>query len=130
MDPNAPRQGHEEQVTDGAGADPRSESTRRFRATQLRPRVEFGRREQPPTDEPERPLIPEVLDAPPGNDVGGGGPVGGSYGGGPFGGGPGDAFAPREFAGGRVRVYGCSPGCLIASILISLFLTLLLNAIV
>jgi hypothetical protein len=42
-------------------------------------------------------------------------------------------FGPREFSGGRVRVYGCSPGCLLLSLLISvvasILLTLLLNAI-
>ena len=128
MDPNAPGQGTEDQAANGAGRDASSESSRRFRATQLRPRVEFGRREQPPADVTERPLTPEVLDAPPGNDIGGG-PIGGPFGGGPFGGDPGGPFAPREFAGGRVRLYGCSPGCLIASILISLFLTIFLNAI-
>jgi hypothetical protein len=42
-------------------------------------------------------------------------------------------FGPRSFAGGRVQVYGCSPGCLIislvVSVLASVILTLLLNAI-
>jgi hypothetical protein len=42
-------------------------------------------------------------------------------------------FGSRELGGGRVRVYGCSPGCLITSLLVSivlsLVLTLLLNAI-
>jgi hypothetical protein len=41
-------------------------------------------------------------------------------------------FGPRSFAGGRVQVYGCSPGCLIISLIVSvvasLVLTLLLNA--
>ncbi len=36
---------------------------------------------------------------------------------------------PREFAGGRVRVYGCSPGCLFLSIAVSLVLSLLLSGI-
>jgi hypothetical protein len=36
-------------------------------------------------------------------------------------------FSPREFKGGRVKVYGCSPGCLVVSIAISLFLTLAVN---
>lgn len=36
-------------------------------------------------------------------------------------------LSPKEFKGGRVRVYGCSPGCLIVSIAVSLFLTLALN---
>jgi hypothetical protein len=35
---------------------------------------------------------------------------------------------PREFAGGRVRVYGCSPGCIFASLAISLLLSWLLTA--
>ena len=35
---------------------------------------------------------------------------------------------PREFAGGRVRVYGCSPGCLVAAVLVSLLLSCLLTA--
>ena len=39
-------------------------------------------------------------------------------------------FQPREFAGGRVRVYGCSPGCLIVSLLVSVILSLLLTALV
>jgi hypothetical protein len=29
--------------------------------------------------------------------------------------------------GGRVRVYGCSPGCLLMSLGLSVFITLLLN---
>ena len=36
-------------------------------------------------------------------------------------------FSPREYKGGRVKVYGCSPGCLVVSIALSLFLTLALN---
>ena len=36
-------------------------------------------------------------------------------------------FSPREYKGGRVKVYGCSPGCLVVSIAISLFLTLAVN---
>jgi len=36
-------------------------------------------------------------------------------------------FEPREYKGGRVRVYGCSPGCLLVSIAISVVLTLLVN---
>ena len=42
-------------------------------------------------------------------------------------------FGPRSFGGGRVQVYGCSPGCIILSLVVSLILsivlTLLLNAI-
>jgi len=36
-------------------------------------------------------------------------------------------FSPREYKGGRVKVYGCSPGCLAVSIGISLLLTLAVN---
>lgn len=36
-------------------------------------------------------------------------------------------FRPKEFKQGRVKVYGCSPGCLLVSIAISLFLTLAVN---
>lgn len=42
-------------------------------------------------------------------------------------------FGPRTFRGGQIQVYGCSPGCLILSIafsvIASILLTLLLNAI-
>jgi hypothetical protein len=33
-------------------------------------------------------------------------------------------FEPKEVKGGRVKVYGCSPGCLLVSIVLSVFLTL------
>ena len=36
-------------------------------------------------------------------------------------------FSPREYKGGRVKVYGCSPGCLLVSLAVSLFLTLAVN---
>lgn len=36
-------------------------------------------------------------------------------------------FKPKEYKGGRVKVYGCSPGCLLVSIGLSVFLTLVLN---
>jgi len=36
----------------------------------------------------------------------------------------------RRFGGGRVRVYGCSPGCLLLSLGLSLFLTILLNLLI
>ncbi len=36
-------------------------------------------------------------------------------------------FRPREYKGGRVKVYGCSPGCLAVSIVLSLLLTLAVN---
>ena len=56
----------------------------------------------------------------------GGGFAPGSQGGAGQGFGP--LFAPRSFGGGRVQLWGCSPGCLIVSIVGSLLLTLLLNA--
>ena len=37
-------------------------------------------------------------------------------------------FEPKGFKGGRVKVYGCSPGCLLVSIVLSVFLTLALNS--
>jgi hypothetical protein len=37
-------------------------------------------------------------------------------------------FEPKEFKGGRVKVYGCSPGCLLVSIVLSVFLTLAVNS--
>ena len=40
----------------------------------------------------------------------------------------GPMFGPRTFGNGRIQVWGYSPGCLIASIIASLVLTLLLNA--
>jgi hypothetical protein len=87
--------------------------------------------DQPPKDTDNRepgesrkaPLIPEVIDRRTGDDRPGWGA------GTPFedqGRGP---FAPYTVGGGRVRVYGCSPGCLIVSVIVSLILTLLLNAI-
>ena len=36
-------------------------------------------------------------------------------------------FKPKEFKDGRVRVYGCSPGCLLVSLAVSVFLTLAVN---
>ena len=40
----------------------------------------------------------------------------------------GSMFAPRSFAGGRVQVFGCSPGFLLISLIASILLTILLNA--
>ena len=36
-------------------------------------------------------------------------------------------FEPMKSRDGRVRVYGCSPGCLLVSIVLSVFLTLVVN---
>lgn len=37
---------------------------------------------------------------------------------------------PRTFRNGRVRVYGCSPGCLMWSIALSIGLTILVNLLI
>jgi hypothetical protein len=39
-------------------------------------------------------------------------------------------FGPRELRDGRVRVYGCSPGCLLLSLAVSVLLTILLNVLI
>jgi hypothetical protein len=36
-------------------------------------------------------------------------------------------FEPTKYRGARVKVYGCSPGCLLVSIALSVFLTLAVN---
>jgi hypothetical protein len=38
--------------------------------------------------------------------------------------------AGRSYGGGRVRVYGCSPGCLLLSLGLSIFLTIVLNLVI
>ena len=60
----------------------------------------------------------EVLDEPPFDAAPGGPPVRGGLG---------PLFAPRSFGGGRVQVWGCSPGCLVVSLIASVLLTILLN---
>ena len=118
----------------GSRQDPNAPQ-RRYNASKLIPRVEFGRRQPESTAQPQ-PLQPPAEHV----DIGGGDPFGQE----PFG--PGSEqysgtpstqtpfgglqeIGGREFVGGRVRVYGCSPGCLIASLVVSLLLTLFLNAI-
>ena len=39
-------------------------------------------------------------------------------------------FSARGDRGGQVKVYGCSPGCLLISLLLSVFLTLVLNLLI
>jgi hypothetical protein len=39
-------------------------------------------------------------------------------------------LGPRTYRGGRVRLYGCSPGCLLLSLVVSLGLTILLNLLI
>jgi hypothetical protein len=40
----------------------------------------------------------------------------------------GPMFGPRSFGNGRIQVWGCSPGCLVVSLIASVVLTILLNA--
>lgn len=39
-------------------------------------------------------------------------------------------FSGRTFGGGRARVYGCSPGCLLMSLFASIVLTIVLNLLI
>ncbi len=86
-------------------------SQRKFGAARVRPRVEVSRKPLPPREtrlpssSGEEPFEAE--------------PMGSSI----FG-------QPKEFAGGRVRVHGCSPGCLVASIGVSILLSWLLTVLV
>lgn len=41
-----------------------------------------------------------------------------------------DPFEPKTLRGGRVRVYGCSPGCLLLSLAVSVLLTILVNVLI
>ena len=43
---------------------------------------------------------------------------------------PHDPLRAQTGAGGRVRVYGCSPGCLLLSLAVSGFLTILVNVLI
>ncbi len=36
----------------------------------------------------------------------------------------------RRYGRGQVRVYGCSPGCLLISLAVSVFLTIVLNLLI
>ena len=88
------------------------------------------RRDEPPGDAGEPPLTGEVIDAGSRMETPGwesGYPFRNREGVGGW------LFGPRSFRGGRVQVYGCSPGCIILSCIVSLvasiLLTLLLNGI-
>lgn len=39
-------------------------------------------------------------------------------------------FGPWDVGGGRVQIWGCSPGCLLLSLLVSIVLTILLNLLI
>jgi hypothetical protein len=131
----------------GRGSEDGEEAQPRFPAAQVRRRVEPVAAEPVGPSEPEavapergaggapglgaRPTLDDdlVVEPGPGPGLGAGpGPTTGRFGGGPFGSGSfGSMFGPRSFGGGRLQVWGCSPGCLIASLVGSIFLTLVLN---
>ncbi len=93
------------------GGDGGAAPVRRFGASRVRPRVEFGApRPRPEIAADEASPLPPYAQP---DEA----PFGSAFG------------APREFAGGRVRLYGCSPVWIIASLVISVLLTCLLNAI-
>jgi hypothetical protein len=108
----------DEPTTDGAFASQAGPPPpRRYGGTRILPRIEVGRPKSQPTAPPIAGLR-ESDDAPepaawapadlPTND-------------------PRNVFAPRTFGGGRIRVYGCSPGCLLLSLLVSLALMFMLR---
>jgi hypothetical protein len=43
---------------------------------------------------------------------------------------PHDRLRPKTLAGSRGRVYGCSPGCLLLSLAVSVLLTIVFNALI
>jgi hypothetical protein len=110
---------------------------RRYGAARIRPRTPGAQlaapsgQAGPAGGSPSAPLTPDIIGAEP--DVSGSESeerYSGRPGGMPFGGARGGGlFGPRSFGGGRVQVFGCSPGCLIISLIVSVILTLLLNAI-
>jgi hypothetical protein len=111
-----------ERGTDGAGEDGNrpliqpeaSEPERLGNPTRLVPRQ--APHETDPLSVTPRPAVfedePEPQSPPSGFGRAGFGPMSG----------------PRSFGNGRIQVWGCSPGCLIASLFASVVLTLLLNA--
>lgn len=119
--------GNEPPESDGASQNPPPDATgarRLGNPTRLVPRRRQPVESDPVPQEPEV-VEPEAEEATPypavfEEEPGPRGFRGGSQ----FGG----MFAPRSFGNGRVQVWGCSPGCLVASLLISALLTLLLNA--
>ena len=89
-----------------------------------------GNRNQPNRDpgEPrDEPLTGEIFEPGPGNQYSGwnaGGPFREPEGIGGW------LFGPRSFAGGRVQVFGCSPGCIVLSLIVSLILSVLLTLLI
>lgn len=94
--------------SDDQGAQPAA--PRRFGASRIRPRVEFG------APRPRPYIAPDDASSMPQQEPPGQGPFGSAFG------------TPREFAGGRVRLYGCSPGCLIAALVVSVVASCVLTA--
>ena len=43
---------------------------------------------------------------------------------------PGGPLRPKTVADGRIRVCGCSPGCLLASLAVSVALTIIVNVLI
>ena len=43
---------------------------------------------------------------------------------------PHDPLPPKTLAGSRGRVYGCSPGCLLLSLAVSILLTIFINVLI
>jgi hypothetical protein len=43
---------------------------------------------------------------------------------------PREPLTPKPLGRGRVRVYGCSPGCLLLSLGVSVVLTILVNVLI
>ena len=97
-------------MADGGSSEQEHQPTqRRFGAARVRPRVQVSRTPLPPHSPPD----PEPDRQGPYTGEPTGLPMFGQ---------------PREFAGGRVRVWGCSPGCIFGSIALSLLLSWLLSA--
>jgi hypothetical protein len=87
----------------------RQPAQRRFAASEDRTNAQVNR--APPPPEPAEPWESDPF----GERPTGGGRMGSFL------------FGPREFAGGRVRVYGCSPGCIVVSLVVSVLLSVLLT---
>jgi hypothetical protein len=107
----------DETTTDGASS-PKAETPRprRYGGTRILPRIEVGRPTSPPAVPPD--VLPGEGEAPeqawhPSSDLPDHDPR--------------NVFAPRTFGGGRIRVYGCTPGCLLLSVLASLILMFMLR---
>jgi hypothetical protein len=43
---------------------------------------------------------------------------------------PREPLEPNSLGGSRVRIYGCSPGCLLLSLAVSIVLTILVNVLI